>query len=229
MEVDGEGARPATPRLHVIVDETVCREEGTTPMDLVARIVAAGRPVAVHLRAPGLSAAALWRSATEMRAVVRPPALLIINDRADVAVAAGADGVQLGAQGLPVAAARQVVGGNLLVGRSVHSVEEARDAERQGADYLLLGTIYPTASHPGVAGEGPDLIRTVRASVALPLVVIGGIDQTNIGGVMGAGAAGVAVIRAVAAAVNPAEAVAALYARVGRDVTSTDTAPQRPA
>jgi len=209
----GGATRPPLPPLHVIVDPALCQERGLAPADLAARIVAGGCAVAIHLRAPGLDAAALWRLATDLRAIVAPPALLIVNDRADVAVAVEADGVQLSGHGLPVAAARRVVGPRLLLGRSVHSVAEARAAEREGADYALLGTIYPTASHPDVAGAGPALVRAVRAAVHLPLIAVGGIDATTLDAVLDAGADGAAVLRAVSMATDPGHAIAALDAR----------------
>ncbi len=205
-------SRPPLPRLHLIVDPALCRERGIAPAELAARAVGDGRAVAVYVRAPGLAAAALWRLAVDLRAVLAPPALLIVNDRADVAVAVGADGVHLGGHGLPVAAARRVVGARLLLGRSVHGVAEARAAEREGADYALLGTIYPTASHPGAAGGGLALVRAVRAAVRLPVIAVGGVDRTTLGAVLDAGADGVAVLRAVGMAADPGRATATLYA-----------------
>ncbi len=213
----GGAARPPLPRLHLIVDPALCRERGIAPADLAARAVAGGRAVAVHLRGSATTAAALWRLATDLRAVIAPPALLIVNDRADIAVAVGADGVHLGGHGLPLAAARRVVGPRFLVGRSVHGVAEARAAEREGADYALLGTIYPTASHPGAAGAGPALVRAVRAAVDLPIIAIGGIDGATLGEVLDAGADGAAVLRAIGAAVDPVRVIAALYTRAHGD------------
>ncbi len=218
-------ARPPLPRLHLIVDPALCRERGIAPADLAARAVADGRAVVIHLRAPDTTAAALWRLAVALRAVVAPPALLIVNDRADVAVAVGADGVHLGGHGQAVAAARRVVGAGLLLGRSVHGVAAARAAEREGADYALLGTIYPTASHPGAAGAGPALVRAVRASVTLPIIAIGGIDRTTLGEILDAGADGAAVLRAVGAAVDPDRAIAALYARASGDSGDAGAVP----
>jgi len=209
---DDAAPRLSLPRLHLIVDPALCREYGIAPSALAACAAADGRAVAVHLREPNAAAAALWRLAVELRAVIAPPALLIINDRADVAVAAHADGVQLGGHGLPVAAARRVVGPRLLLGRSVHGVAEARTAECEGADYALLGTIYPTASHPGVVGAGPALVRAAGAAVCFPVIAVGGIDQTTLGSVLDAGADGVAVIRAVGVAPDPGQAIVALYA-----------------
>jgi len=200
---DDAAPRLSLPRLHLIVDPALCRERGITPADLAARANA--------------TAAALWRLAVDLRAVIAPPARLIINDRADIAVAVGADGVHLGGHGLPVAAARRVVGPRLLLGRSVHSVAEARTAECEGADYALLGTIYPTASHPGVVGAGPALVRAACAAVCFPVIAVGGIDQTTLGSVLDAGADGVAVLRAVGVAADPGRAVAALDARITGD------------
>ncbi len=221
-------SRPPLPRLHLIVDPALCRERGIAPADLAARAVADGRAVAVHLRGPDTTAAALWRLAMDLRAVVAPPALLIVNDRADVAVAVGADGVHLGGHGLPLAAARRVVGPRLLLGRSVHGGAEARAAEREGADYALLGTIYSTASHPGAAGGGPALVRAVRVAVHLPIIAIGGIDGTTLDEVLDAGADGAAVLRAVGAAADPSGAVAALYARVHSGYKTSGALARRP-
>ena len=214
---DDAAPRLSLPRLHLIVDPTLCREHGIAPSALAACAAADGRAVAVHLREPNATAAALWRLAVDLRAVIAPPARLIINDRADVAVAVGADGVHLGGHGLPVAAARHVVGPRLLLGRSVHSVAEARTAEREGADYALLGTIYPTASHPDVVGAGPVLVRAACAAVCFPVIAVGGIDQTTLGSVLDAGADDVAVLRAVGVAADPGRAVAALDARITGD------------
>ncbi len=213
----GAAPRLALPRLHLIVDPALCREYGIAPSDLAARAVADGRAVAVHLRGHNATAAALWRLAVELRAVITPPARLIINDRADIAVAVRADGVHLGGHSLPVAAARHVVGPRLLLGRSVHSVAEARTAEGEGADYALLGTVYPTASHPGVVGAGPALVRAACTAVCFPVIAVGGIDRTTLGAVLDAGADGVAVLRAVGAAADPGRAVAALDARINGD------------
>ena len=222
---DATATRSPLPRLHLIVDPVLCWERGSAPADLVTRAVAGGRAVAVHVRGPGLAAAELWRVAADLRAAIAPPALLIVNDRADIAVAVGADGVQLGGRGLPIAAARRVVGARLLLGRSVHSVAEARAAEREGADYALLGTIYPTASHPTANRGGLALVRAARATVGLPIIAIGGIDETTMNAVLDAGADGAAVLRAVGAASDPDRAIAALYALAHGNTGATGALP----
>ena len=121
-------------------------------------------------------------------------------------MAADADGVQLGEEALPVSAARRVAGEKLLIGRSVHSVEGAVEAEREGADLLVVGTIFATASHPGARPAGVSLLREVASRVRIPFIGIGGIDASNAAQVVGAGAVGVAVIRSVLAASDPEEA-----------------------
>lgn len=166
----------------------------------------------MHLREPDLPAAELYALARVLRPVTRGRALLIVHDRVDVALAAEADGAQLGERSLPVEAARRVAGSRLLLGRSVHSAAGAAQAARDGADFVLLGTIFTSASHPDHPPGGPALVRSARAVCALPLVGIGGIDATNAAQVLAAGADGVAVIRAILGAAYVAAAARALKA-----------------
>ncbi|MHB1006532.1 MAG: thiamine phosphate synthase [Chloroflexota bacterium] len=184
---------------------------GDRLLDVVAAAVAGGLTM-LQLREKDLSAGELYALGLRVRPMLGRRCALVVNDRLDVALALGADGVQLGAGGLPVAAARRLAGAHLLIGRSVHAVAEAVAAERDGADFLLLGTIYPSRSHPGEPGAGPGLVARVRAAVALPLVAIGGIAAGNVAEVMAAGADGVAVISAIMGARDPSAAAAALAA-----------------
>ena len=151
----------------------------------------------VQLREKDLSAAELYALALRLRDVVGGRASLFINDRIDLALAVEADGVQLGENALPIEAARQVAAGNLLLARSVHSVAGALEAQAKGADLLTLGTVFPTASHPGAYTGGLSLVREVADSVSLPFLGIGGIDASNAGQVIAAGASGAAVITAI--------------------------------
>lgn len=157
----------------------------------------------VQVREKSMLPGELYRLAMKLRNVTRDKALLIINDRVDVALAIGADGVHLPSYSLPICIVKKLGGARLLVGRSVHSVEEAVTAEQQGADYLILGTIYGTASHPGREGSGPELIERVKALVQTPLYAIGGINECNAREVMRAGADGIAVIRSILEAPDP--------------------------
>jgi thiamine-phosphate pyrophosphorylase len=167
----------------------------------------------VQLRGHQLTAAQLYELALVLRAQCqRYAALLIINDRLDVGSAVGADGFQLGKQALPLSVARGVVGPNFLIGASVHSLEEATDAIGQGADFLTVGTIFDSASHPGEVTAGPDLIYLVNQKFPnCPSIAIGGINPTNVATVCQAGAAGVAVISSILRAENPTQAAHELY------------------
>jgi len=177
--------------------------------DVVAQAVAGGVN-AVQLREKDLPAGELLALARRLRGVCGPGVLLLVNDRADVAILSGADGVHLGAESLPVAAVRACLPPSLLVGRSIHEVNEARQAEQDGADYLLAGSIFPSATHPNRGPAGPDFLRDLRARVGLPIVAIGGVSAETAPACWEAGAAGVAAISALLDAPDPAAAARAL-------------------
>ena len=158
----------------------------------------------MQLRAKELAAGRLLSLAQSLRKVTGQRALLFINDRIDVAIAAEADGVQLGEDAICVeAAARRLVGAEMLVGRSVHSVEGAVEAEVQGADFLVLGTIFTSDSKPGVEPAGIGLLEEAARRVSIPVLGIGGIDQNNAGQIIRSGGYGVAVIRSILGSSNP--------------------------
>ncbi len=166
----------------------------------------------VQLREKGLSARELYNLGCSLRDPVREAgAALVVNDRVDVALALGVDGVHLGGGSLPVREARALVGGEKLVGVSVHSLEEALQAEADGADYLGLGTIFETRSHPGRPPAGLELISRVIRAVRIPVVAIGGINRRNARLVMEAGAQGVAVITAILSADDVSDATRSLW------------------
>jgi len=175
----------------------------------VAQAVAGGVNL-VQLREKDLPGRPLLELAGELRAVIGNSAMLLINERVDVAVAARADGVQLGEEALPTKEARKILDPEALIGRSVHSEQGAQMAEAEGADFLLVGTIYATSSHPGHEPAGPELIRRIAASCSLPLIGIGGINEANLGLVLEAGAQGVAVISSILDAPDPEEAARGL-------------------
>lgn len=172
-----------------------------------------GGVTAVALREKDLDARSLLQLARALRPLTRRHgALLIVNDRADVARAAGADGVHLGQRSLPVDAARRALGRG-LVGVSTHTLAEARAAERAGADYVFYGPIHDTPSKRGrLAPRGPRGLRRVAAALGIPVVAIGGIDPDRAAALGRAGAAGVAAIRGLVAARRPATAARAYRA-----------------
>jgi thiamine-phosphate pyrophosphorylase len=134
--------------------------------------------------------------------------LFFVNDRVDVAMAAGADGVHLGQEDLELEAARRLAGNEMAIGISATTVEEARRAEEGGADYLGVGPVYATPSKADAARPiGLEGLRTIRDAVTLPIVAIGGITETNARQVFEAGANGIAVISAVTGDADMAGAV----------------------
>ncbi len=121
-------------------------------------------------------------------------AILIVNDRVDIAILAGAHGVHLGQEDLPLEAARQIAGRDMLVGISTHTVEQARAAENRGADYIGFGPMYPGGLKNIAAGMGLDNLRAIRAAVRIPIVAIGGITEARVAETLAAGADAVAII-----------------------------------
>ncbi len=166
---------------------------------------------AVQLRLKGASARELFPLAKIIREIADlVGAALFVNDRADVALAAGAAGVHLAGHSLPVAAARAVLSPPLKVGVSCHNVAEAIQAQTEGADYVFLGTIFPSPSKADAKPVGLEELSRARREVTIPIIAIGGITLENVGAVLSAGADGVAVISAIAAHRSPREAAETL-------------------
>ena len=172
----------------------------------------------VQLREKALGGAALLGLARTLRELTaRHGALFIVNDRPDIAHLVAADGVHLGQDDLPVAAARVIVGDAALVGVSTHSVADARRAARPGADYIGVGPMFPTATKDAGAPFGPGGLASVLAEVAIPAFAIGGISPANAGELRAVGALRVAASAAILSSDDPAGAVAALRAALGVD------------
>ena len=195
--------RPALPRLHAVTDERIARR---ADLDDIATALAegGGSDLAFHARGRELSGREHHELAA--RLAVRPSARLFVNDRLDIALAVPSFGVQLGQGGLPVSAARAL---NPLwwIGRSVHDLPEAEAARTEGADYLVVGPVFATATHPGRAPLGiAGLEQIVVAARDTPVVAIGGITAERVREMKKAGAYGVAAIRALWDDAEPAEA-----------------------
>jgi thiamine-phosphate pyrophosphorylase len=141
-------------------------------------------------------------------------ALLLVNDRIDIAIAAGADGVHLGQEDLPVGLARRLLGNDALVGLSITEADQLAARDAAEADYLGVGAVFPTGSKGNATLTGLPLLAAARATTPAPIVAIGGIDAGNAGLAIAAGADSVAVISAVTAAADPAGAAEALSAAV---------------
>jgi thiamine-phosphate pyrophosphorylase len=150
-------------------------------------------------------------------ACARHGALLSVNDRADVALAVGADVFHLGQDDIPVPLARRILGDDVVIGRSTHSVEQARAAGAEdGVDYFCTGPCWPTPTKPGRFAPGLDLVRAIAAAGPdRPWFAIGGIDLERLPEVLDAGASRIVVVRAITEAEDPKAAAEALKGRLG--------------
>src|SRR5262245_18164123 len=192
--------------LYVILDRTVAGARDL--VDLLDAVIAGGARM-IQLREKTWPSGRLLPLAERLRARCREAGVtFVMNDRVDLAVAIEADGVHVGQDDLPTRLARPLLRRGMILGVSTHSVEQARRAQADGADYVAVGAMFPTQTKPDFELVGPALVRAVRPEVRVPLVGIGGITPGNAGEVIRAGADGVAVISAVCAAADPAAASA---------------------
>jgi thiamine-phosphate diphosphorylase len=197
------------PRLHVVTDdEVLASPEFAGRAEAV--LVAGGADVALHLRGHGTTAAVLESLGERLvAAALRSGGWLLVNDRIDVAMAVRANGVQLGAASLPVTDARALLGAGARIGYSAHDAEEALLAAADGADFVVMGTIYRSASHPDVAPAGVAALRACAARAGVPVIAIGGVTPAHVAETAAAGAHGVAVLGGVWSAADSALAVVA--------------------
>ena len=200
------------PRLHAVTDASVLARDDFGIQ--AAAIAAAGASVALHARDRTAGAARLTAVTERLLALARPPeASVFVNAHPDIAAALGAQGAQLGPTDLAPREVRAAFGGcwQGWIGSSVHSLEEATIARDEGADYLMVGTIFATASHPGRPAAGPGLIAAI-AGLNLPIIAIGGMTAERARVVHDAGAYGLASISTLWNADDPAATALALLA-----------------
>jgi thiamine-phosphate pyrophosphorylase len=197
---------PASWRLCVITDERMC--PGRSHLRIAEEAILGGADV-IQLRDKSASGRHLYRVALAMRKLTREGNVsFIVNDRVDIALAVDADGAHVGQQDLPASDARRILGPGRILGVSAETVEEAVLAEKDGADYLGIGPVFEARATKADAGEplGLDLIARIRRHTRLPIVAIGGITAENAREVREAGADAAAVISAVVAADDIAQA-----------------------
>jgi len=194
--------------LCVILDRAF--EPALTPEGLAAEVAANGA-TCIQVRLKNEDGRAIRDFTERILKVARLAGVpVIVNDRLDVALALGADGVHLGQDDLPVADARRLGGRSLIVGASARSVEEALEAGREGADYLGVGPVFATAVKPGVRPVPSDVIPAIRRIISLPIVAIGGINEENLHIPLAQGADGIAVISALHQCPSPGIATSRL-------------------
>ncbi|PYM91240.1 MAG: thiamine phosphate synthase [Candidatus Rokuibacteriota bacterium] len=207
------------PSLYVVLDR---RASGGRDLEEILDATIAGGCRMIQLREKEWPSGRLLPLAERLRDRCRRAGVtFIVNDRVDLAVAVGADGVHLGQDDLPPRAARPLLRPGMVLGRSTHSVGQAREAQAEGADYIAVGSMFPTRTKPDFQLVGPELIRAIRPETRSPLVGIGGVTRENVAEVIRAGADGVAVISAVCGAPDPAAATREFLAAIGaaRDLT----------
>jgi thiamine-phosphate pyrophosphorylase len=201
-----------SPRLYVILDRSVA---GERDLETVLAAALDGGAEMIQLREKTWPSGTLFPLAQRLRERCRAAGVpFVVNDRVDLALAVDADGVHLGQDDLPPAAARPLLRRGMILGLSTHSVEQAAAAQAAGADYVAVGSMFPTTTKPEFQLVGPALARQARPVVRVPLIAIGGITLENVGDVIAAGADGVAVISAVCAAQDPATAARRFIAAI---------------
>jgi thiamine-phosphate pyrophosphorylase len=192
---------PPLPFLCVITDEALC------PVSLAEKALKGGAAM-IQLRHKTASGNQLFIWAVEIHKLCQQyKALCIINDRVDIALASKADGVHLGQRDMPARAARKLLGKTGIIGVTASSLEEALQAEQDGANYIGFGHIYPTSSKLKESSPlGLEILQTTATFTSLPILAIGGINHENAASVIFHGASGIAVIAAVSRANDPSRA-----------------------
>jgi thiamine-phosphate pyrophosphorylase len=202
------------PSLYVVLDRAAARGRDLT--EILDAALAGGCRL-VQLREKEWPSGRVLPLAERLRDRCRAAdATFIVNDRVDLAVAVGADGVHVGQDDLPARAARPLLRPGMILGMSTHSVTQARAAQADGADYIAVGSMFPTRSKAEFELVGPELMRKLRGEIRVPLIGIGGITHDNVGEVIAAGADGVAVISAVCAADDPRAAATRFVALIAQ-------------
>jgi len=221
MGTKGVSISPGAPAgLYLIADRQAC---GDRSLADVVRAATASGVRWVQYREKSLTRRDRYQEALRLRLLTREVgAVLIVNDELDLAVAVDADGLHLGQEDLPLPVARRWLGAGRVIGVSTHTMEEARRASEEGADYIAVGPIFATRTKAIRPPIGCDAIRRVRAVTGIPLVAIGGITPDNIGETIRAGAAGAAVISALCGATDVSAAVAAFHRSIARTRSTVD-------
>jgi thiamine-phosphate pyrophosphorylase len=199
--------------LYLVTDRALC---GALGVEEVVRRAVAGGVTVVQLRDPHAESGALIAQARALVALLRPTGIpLIVNDRVDVAVAAGAAGAHVGQQDMPPADARALLGPERILGLSITAREQLRGSELQDIDYLGVGPIFATGTKPDAAPPiGSSGLAEIAAHSRWPIVAIGGLNESNAASAIRAGAHGVAVVSAICAAQDPELAARALAAAI---------------
>ena len=200
-------------RLHILTDTSI--QSRFDSVELAERAIRGGADTIQFRRKSG-STRDWILEAKRVRAICRRVGVsMIVNDRIDVAIAADADGVHLGRDDFPIRLARRILGPHRIIGGSAGSIEEARAAYEEGADYLGCGPIHATATKSDAGpAAGAELVSAIARVAPVPLIAIGGVTETDVALLLAAGAHGIAVISAVCASPDPERATRGLRERI---------------
>ena len=193
--------------LYAIIDRQACGLKD--PAKIAKECVNAGVKI-LQLRDKTEGIDTSYKNALLIRRITEKKALFIINDRADIARLSGADGLHLGQNDLPIKAARTLLGPRAIIGKSCHSLKQALNAEKEGADYVSIGPIFKTPTKPSYRAVGLGLLREARRRLRVPIVAIGGINKDNIALISKAKVKTAAVVRAVCKSGNVEKAISEL-------------------
>ncbi|MEI6207019.1 MAG: thiamine phosphate synthase [Desulfuromonadales bacterium] len=204
-------------RLYLITDR---RQTGGRSLTEVVRPALEGGVRLVQLREKDLTSAELYRLALELRGITSNfGSRLIINDRLDIALATGADGVQVGVNSMPVTEVRRLLGPHMLIGYSAHEIGEARRAQGDGADFVTFGPVYFTPSKSACGQPcGVCKVAEVSSDLDIPVFALGGINPENVLELLDAGVRGIALISSIIAASDPLTATASLLQKIEEHV-----------
>lgn len=173
----------------------------------------------IQVRENDLSSIEIYQLCVDLKSLIKDKALIMINDRIDIGLAAGIDGVHLTEGSLNLSDAKRIMGDEFVYSGSCHSLPRAIELNRQNIDLLIVGTMFDTQSHPGKAPEGPDLLKKITEHVDCSVVGIGGITLDNTDLIVDAGATGVAVIRQIMLSEDPEDAARKLKAKLDEALT----------
>lgn len=200
--------------LYAITDRRLSKGR---PLAETMRAAILGGAGIVQLRDKEATSARLYREALSLRWLTKGLGVsLIVNDRLDIVLAVDADGIHLGQDDLPVSVARRLLGKDKIIGASVHTFEQAKEAVEAGADYLGVGSIYPTKTKDVEKVVGVSLIQEIKKAFDVPVIAIGGINPQNVEEVIRAGADGVAAISGLLGAENIEQRAKEIVERIER-------------
>lgn len=186
---------------------------GERPLEKVVKEAVSGGVDVVQLRERGVTSREVYNLARKIKETIKgTPVRLFINDRVDVALAVGADGVHLGQNGLPVETVRRMIGHGMVIGVSTHNLEEARKAENEGADYIFFSPVFSTRCKPGAAPKGIQALQEICSQVDIPIFALGGINKDTLPEVVRAGVTNVGVMSSILTAEDPKASAAELKA-----------------